>query len=200
MAQTDTAKLEFDQIINTTVGGNPVEMGCVRGSDTVLFIKTGQGGSIFGYENKYLHLAHAIRQKYGYSVFVSATVNDSREVFEGEMQIVDAFFGGAPYQMYYMGVSKGGLIGCWYGADYAQIKRMMTVNAPLMINFHNRTLPSIKRFEEGCLTMIYGSLDASYRYVPFVEKHARVKVIENADHNMSGMPTVYEELAEELLN
>jgi hypothetical protein len=36
------------------------------------------------------------------------------------------------------------------------------------------------------LTMVYGSLDPSYKYVPFVEKRANVQIIDGADHNLSG--------------
>lgn len=191
--------MDFDQIINASVSGNPIQIGCIRGSHKLLFIKTGQGGSIRGDEDKYIRLAHAIHQKYGYAVLVSATVSDKEDVFQREMQIVDDLFKNVPYEMYYLGVSKGGLIGCWYGAQYPQIKRMMTLNAPLMINFYNRTVPAIQKFSSRCLTMIYGSLDPSYRYLSFVEKYAQVMVIENADHNLQGMEHVLAELVEELL-
>ena len=191
--------MDFDQIISTSVSGNPIQIGCIRGAHKVLFIKTGQGGSIRGYEDKYIRLAYAIRQKYGYAVLVSATVSDKEAVFQKEMQIVDDFFENVPYEIYYLGVSKGGLIGCWYGAQYPQIKRMMVLNAPLMINFYNRTVPAIQKFAPHSLTMIYGSLDPSYRYLSFAEKYAQVKVIENADHNLRGMEHIFAELVEQLL-
>ena len=52
---------------------NGINIGYIDGSNKVLFIKTGQGGSIYGYENKYLDLAIWAKEQYGCSVFVSST-------------------------------------------------------------------------------------------------------------------------------
>lgn len=188
---------DFDRIYGSE--HEPIHIGYISGEGTTLFIKTGQGGSIYGYENKYLDLARRINAKYGYSVFVSATTSDTKDVYETEMQIVAETFGNSNYEMFYFGVSKGGLIGCWYGVDNPKIKRILTVNAPLMINFHNRTLPAIKELTFSKLTMVYGSLDPSYRFVGFVERYTNVKIIEGADHQLKGFSYVYEALATELL-
>ena len=40
-----------------TIEDNSIKMGYIPGSQEVLFIKCGQGGTIYGYENKYLDLA-----------------------------------------------------------------------------------------------------------------------------------------------
>ena len=53
------AKNNFDKIIDETAG-------YIHGSNKVLFIKTGQGGSIYGYENKYLDLAIEVNEKIGW--------------------------------------------------------------------------------------------------------------------------------------
>ena len=163
---------------------NQVSIGYIPGSTKVLFIKTGQGGSIYGYENKYLDLAQEVNKKYGFSVFVSATIVDTKESFAKDIQVVEETLGTSAVEIYYLGVSKGGLIGIWHGKDEPKIKKMVSINAPLMINFHGKTLPGIKKFGSSKLTMIYGSLDPSYKYVPFVEKHANVQILEGESHNL----------------
>jgi hypothetical protein len=55
-----------------------------------------------------------------------------------------------------------------------------------MINYHGKTLPGVQKLGVDKLTMVYGSLDPSYKYVPFVEKRANVQIIDGADHNLSG--------------
>ena len=40
------------------------------------------------------------------------------------------------YEVYYMGNSNGGIIGAQFGIKYPQIKRMLLINPPLMINWH----------------------------------------------------------------
>ena len=55
-----------------------------------------------------------------------------------------------------------------------------------MINFHGKTLPGIKKLGREKLTMIYGSLDPSYKYLSLIEKHASIQIIQGADHNLVG--------------
>lgn len=161
-------------------------IGYIPGSGKALFIKTGQGGSIYGYKNRYLDLALEVNEKYGYSVFVSTTTIDTADSFATDIQIVEQTLGTIVFEIYYLGVSKGGLIGIWHGCNEPRISRMLSINAPLMINYHGKTLPGIKKLGSDRLTMIYGSLDPSYKYIPFVQKYAEVQIIEGADHNLIG--------------
>jgi hypothetical protein len=188
---------EFERILGEAAEGL---IGYLAGSERVFFLKTGQGGDICGYENKYLQLAHAMRQRFGCSVFVSTTVRDDRAAFDRDMQTVADVFGGASYEMDYLGVSKGGLIGCWYGIDEPNVRRIVTVNAPLMLNFHNRTLPVVKRCPRERLTMVYGSRDPSCPYLPFLQPHAQTRVIAGADHHLRGGSVTLAELAVELFS
>lgn len=55
-----------------------------------------------------------------------------------------------------------------------------------MINFHRKTLPAIKKLGKDNLMMIYGSLDPSYKYIPFIDKWTNVEIIEGADHILRG--------------
>lgn len=190
--------IDFERIIQYSDADKSIQMGHIAGSGNVLFIKTGQGGSIYGYERKYLHLARTMNERHGCSVFVSATTTDSLAAYEKEMQLVSDCFSGSDYDIFYMGVSKGGLIGCWYGANNPRLQKIATINAPLMINFHNKTLPSIKSLSDK-LIMVYGSLDLSYKFVGFAERYTTIKIIEGADHQLRGYTDVFESIATKLL-
>ena len=161
-------------------------VGYIPGSTTVLFIKTGQGGSIYGQENRYLDLGFEVNERYGFSVFVSATTMDTKGSFESDIKVVQNTLDTLDFEIYYLGVSKGGLIGIWHGCDEPRIIKMVSINAPLMINYHGKTLPGVRKLGREKLTMIYGSLDPSYKYVPFAEKYANVQIIDGADHNLRG--------------
>ena len=171
----------FDKVIDE-------KFGFLSGSDKVLFIKTGQGGSIYGYKNRYLELAAKIKGKLGFSTFVSITENDGKDTYMHDMKVLEECIGGTNFEIYYLGVSKGGLIGLWHGAQDPRIKRMSALNAPLMINFYNKTLPAVKLLGKEKLTLIYGSLDPSYKYVPFISSYADVRIIDGADHNLKNAP------------
>jgi hypothetical protein len=183
-------KRDFVSIITS----EDMTIGHIPGSDNVLFIKTGQGGSIYGYNNRYLELCNEINERYGFSVFVSATIIDTRESFLRDIRIVEEALGRGDFEIYYLGVSKGGLVGIWYGCDEPRIVRMVSVNAPLMINYHGKTLPGIKRLGRDRLTMIYGSLDPSYKYIPFAEKHAKIQLLEGEGHNINNLNAAVSEL------
>ena len=181
------------------ISDGEISIGYIPGSNKVLFIKTGQGGSIYGYENKYLNLANYVNQKYGFSIFASATSSDSRQAYENDIALLEQCLGGKDYEIYFLGVSKGGLIGLWHWADNPRIKRMVCINAPLMINFHGKTLPGTKRLGKENLTMVYGSLDPSYKYIPFVDKWTTVEIIKDADHNLRGLESDFPQMIESLL-
>ena len=176
-----------------------VSMGYVPGTSQILFIKTGQGSTIYGDANKHLALASYVNEKYGCSVLVSATLGESKEVYQDEMRAVKQIVGVPHPRIYYLGISKGGLLGCWYGADNPNIKRLVSVNAPLMINFHNKTLPAIRAFSKERLTLLYGSRDPSYRYVPFVDRYANVITLEGSDHNLKGTSIRMQDIVDQYL-
>ena len=152
---------------NEIITDDGVSIGYISGSERVLFIKTGQGGSIYGESDKYLNLAREINERYGMSIFVSATDCDSECIYQSEMELVKQKVRIEDYDMYYLGVSKGGLIGIWYAKGSPVLRNILTVNAPLMINFYSKSLPSIKALGDK-LTMIYGDLDPSFKYLPFI--------------------------------
>ena len=183
---------------NEIITDDGVSMGYIPGSERVLFIKAGQGGSIYGENDKYLHLAREVNERYGMSIFVSATELDSECVYQREMELVKQRVKTESYEVYYIGVSKGGLIGIWYAESIPVLKNILTVNAPLMINFYSKSLPAIKSLGDK-LTMIYGSLDPSFKYLPFIEKYACVETLYGADHNLYGSPKSIREVALEWL-
>ena len=191
--------MDFQQIIDITDEAGVIKIGCIMGSGKVLYIKTGQDGTIYGYETRYLNLAQMINETYGCTVFVSATTIDSKEIYDKEMQIADQLLRNVPYEIYYMGISKGGLIGCWYGTENPKLKKIVSINAPLMLNFHNKTSPAIKKYAHDQLTMVYGTLDPSYRYIKFIDTYASVKIVHGADHQFRNHPEMFEALACELL-
>ena len=172
------------------ISAEDLTVGHIPGSEKVLFIKTGQGGSIYGRDYSYLRLGNEINDRLGFSVFVSATTVDTKDSFLMDISTVEQTLGREDFEIYYLGVSKGGLIGIWHGCDEPRIVRMVSVNAPLMINYHGKTLPGVKKLGRDRLTMVYGSLDPSYKYVPFVEKHANVRILEGEDHNLKNLDPI----------
>ena len=91
-----------------------------------------------------------------------------------------------------MGVSNGALIGaqqCW---RISEIKRMLLINGPLMINLH-KTIAGLKKLAVDDVCIVYGDKDPSYQYIQLLETenipNTRIITIPGADHNFSEMDT-----------
>ena len=124
-----------------------------------------------GYKNKYLRIAIDINEKYGYTVICSSNPFDGINPLDNAMDVINSYCnnkGYNDYEIYYMGHSAGGLIGLWYGVNYEKIKRILSINAPLMYNYH-KTKDGIKRFKGDRLVLVYGSLDQSINYTELVK-------------------------------
>lgn len=66
----------YDRIVSGNLRGRTVEYGIIEGSDTVFFIKVGQDGNIYGYMDKYMHLAELVHNRLGFTCITSSNPYD----------------------------------------------------------------------------------------------------------------------------
>ena len=82
----------FDEIIKKEFKDIAViEYGIIKGNSTIVFIKAGQNGSIYGYENKYLTIAGKLNKKYGYTVISSSNPFDGNNPLDHDMDVVKEY-------------------------------------------------------------------------------------------------------------
>lgn len=199
-------KKDFDIIIHSPFKDIAViDYGIVKGNNKIVFIKAGQDGSMYGYENKYLKIATSINNKYGYTVICSSNPFDGTNPLDNAMNVIENYCKDnnyKDYEIYYMGTSNGGIIGAQFGFNYPKIKRMILINAPLMINLH-KTKEGIKSFKGDKIVLIYGSLDQSYMYVelikPLLNDVVKLEIIEGQDHFFSKDTYDFKKLPEDYL-
>ncbi len=180
----------FDEIIKRNFNNTIIEYGIFNGNKTILLIKTGSEGTIYGYNNKYLELAKYVSSKYGFTVIVSSnprTGINSNQLADA-IELIDEYFKDK-YEIYYMGISNGGLIGAWYG-NYYSFKRMLLINPPLMINYH-KTKEGLQSFNNDKVSLIFGELDPSFKLVGLLDYINNDKVnyhiIKGEDHHLSNV-------------
>ena len=194
-------KMEFDEILHKPFDGEIIDYGIIKGNNTVFFIKAGQDGSMSGYENKYLSIAHNLNKKYGYTTICSSNPFRQLNPLDQAMEVIESYVQ-SPYQVYYMGQSCGALIGASVGYQYPQIKRMLLINGPMMINWH-KTKAGATKFQGEKMVFIYGENDPSFKFVgllDLVNNPAKsVHIIPGADHNFVGMLEEFEKLPEQYL-
>lgn len=170
-----------------------INYGIVHGNNVVVFIKVGQDGSIYGYENKYLKMAYNINNKYGYTVICSSNPFDGDNPLDIDLKVIRNYYKERNvnnYDIYYIGHSNGARIGILWGHKYPEIKKMLLINAPLFINWYKLKEGLIK-IKDKEVYLIYGELDQSYKYTellkPLLNDNIKLDIIFGADHHFTGM-------------
>ena len=182
---------------------NRIDYGILKGEDRLLYVKVGNGGDIYGRENKYLRIARQIRAHHGWSVLVASTPADlsAKDCMAYDTAFIQRRFENAA-DIYAFGNSKGGQMLLSYAYLNPRIKRVAAVNAPLMIDLH-KTKAGLQRFEGDRITLIYGEKDQSAGYLPFLKHGLPPKchliTVAMADHNFSEMTEEFIGLPERYL-
>lgn len=169
--------------------GEKTHYGFIQGDQTIIFIKPGMDGSIYGYQQKYLKMASILYSMHGCSVICSSNQYANEHTFKDALAIIDRYAQKFNYyQIYYFGHSLGALMGARYGATFPQIKQMILVNGPLTINTH-KTIAGAKKFNGEKITFVYGGLDPSTRFVdllkPVLNNRIQLVIEPDADHHFS---------------
>ena len=195
--------LKFDKEIHSNFNDEIIDYGIVEGNNIIVFIKAGQNGSLYGYQNKYIKMARRLNKKYGCSVICSSNPFDGNNPLDNAMEIIEDYakiFDN--YKIYYLGYSNGALIGAWFGVKYPKIKRMALVNGPLMYNFH-KTKEGALSFNGDMISFIYGEYDQSIGYIDLLKnmENDKIKVFveKGQDHHFSKSEESFQEIPEKYL-
>ncbi len=180
-----------------------IEYGIVEGNNTIVFIKAGQNGSLYGYQNKYVRMANNLNKKYGCSVICSSNPFDGENPWDNAMEVIEEYAQKFDdYKIYYLGYSNGALIGAWYGINYPKIKRMALVNGPLMYNYH-KTKEGALSFKGESINFIYGEYDQSIAYTVLLKsiENEKIKVFieKGQDHHFSKSDEEFQQIPEKYL-
>ena len=163
------------------------QFGIIQGEKYLVFIKTGRGGSIEGFENKYLSICSILFEKYGYTFVVSANPKDSVCDLEEEIKSVDKYVGDYK-EIYFVGISNGASVGAAQCNKIEKIKNAVLINAPLMINFH-KIKEGAKKFRGNNMYFLYGEDDPSCRYIEILDSikntACKYKIIKGEGHDFS---------------
>ena len=197
-------ELKFDKEIHSKFNDIAIiDYGIIEGNNIIVFIKAGQNGSLYGYQNKYIKMAKRLNDKYGCSVICSSNPFDGNNPLDNAMEVIEDYAKRFDdYKIYYLGYSNGALIGAWFGIKYPKIKRMVLVNGPLMYNLH-KTKEGALSFKGESINFIYGEYDQSIGYVEILKsiKNNKIKVFieEGQDHHFSKSEEDFQRIPEKYL-
>ena len=197
-------ELKFDKEIHSKFEDIAIiDYGIVEGNNIIVFIKAGQNGSLYGYQNKYIKMAKRLNKKYGCSVICSSNPFDGNNPLDNAMEVIEDYAKKFDdYEIYYLGYSNGALIGAWFGIKYPKIKRMALVNGPLMYNLHKTKEGSLS-FKGESINFIYGEHDQSTPYIELLKsiENDKIKVFieEGQDHHFSKSEEEFQKIPEKYL-
>lgn len=195
----------FDRTKSMTENDKEIEYGIIDGNNTIVFIKAGMEGSCYGYENKYVRIGRLLNEKHGCSIISSSNPLGYQTDFAAEMSFVRDYaeirkF--EDYQVYFLGNSNGAALGIINACQFPEIKKLVCINAPLMMN-PQLLIHGIKEFSGEKMNLVYGSKDASFSMVKLYSELESGKIdfvrIYGADHNFTGCLDLFIELPSVLL-
>lgn len=182
------APTDFDRV--SALEG--VSYGIIDGSDSIVLIKGGRGSDHRGYADKYLRMAARLHERLGCSVITASNPAERESYLSDEAMLrrYAALRGIDAFSLALIGSSNGGYQSILLAEKMPEMKSILCINMPLMINFQK----AVKRLDgmEGVEKIFaYGSLDPSFPYLPFLElkrlSAARILRVKDADHNFTGM-------------
>ena len=172
-------ELKFDKIVKSNLEDiTVIEYGIIEGNNTIVFIKSGQNGSIYGYNNKYIKMAKRLNKKYKCTVICSSNPFDGNNPLDNAFTVIEKYTSKfQDYKVYYLGFSNGALIGAYFGINYPKIKRILLVNMPLIYDI-NLIKNNLNNFNDYSINLLENIKDIKSNRVD-------IKVILNEDHYFS---------------
>ncbi|MBE6642424.1 MAG: hypothetical protein E7615_02080 [Ruminococcaceae bacterium] len=181
-----------DSYIDTQyVDGEKIEYEIVFGNDNIVFIKAGAGGSVRGYENKYLKMARHIHDRIGATVICASNPDVlHEELDEQEIRWVVSERGFETFNLFLWGTSDGAYQNLSLAKRFPETAKWIGVNSSFIAfdDFEEKLqdLPSVKKI------LVYGTEDDEYDIVfPVLmtkeEENLKMLFIEGADHRFSDM-------------
>ena len=153
--------MNFDELYRIGPENDCIEYGCIVGSNRIVYIKVGMGGSYIGYEEKYLKMARRLNDNYGCSVIcVSNPLPHGRSVALDQVIIQDLVkrYNIQNPEMFFFGNSNGCVKGIEMAESGTQFTKMVLVNMPLMEDFH-KNVERMKAIPETKIRAVYGEKD-----------------------------------------
>jgi hypothetical protein len=183
--------MTFDKIIHKTFNDGEVDYGFVFGNNKIVFIKSGAGGDIFGYQNKYLKMAHRVHERTGATVICSSNhicyLELDRKAIEWCAKKLQIERESA--ELYFVGTSDGANQ-CIALSRNAPTRKLICIN-PSFPPGHDPSNRLILRSKVEKI-FVYGTKDEEgYFLIPKLKEREipnfQIKMIEGADHQFTGM-------------
>lgn len=180
--------MDFDKTLSRDSYGTKIEYGILYGSEKILFVKSGNGGTYCGRDGKYLRFAEFVRNTYGCSVICASNPLESRISYGDDMSVICEYIASRKFtepELYLLGNSDG----CFKVIDISstvQAAKTVIINMPLMINFY-KTKEKIKSLPSKDIIFVYGEHDPSQIYLDYLKTlpFGEFVILQNTAHKIA---------------
>lgn len=172
------------------------KVGIIKGSSLCVLIKPESDDNFYGHKGRYIEIAGRINKEFGLTVCVSVKSLDSEKSLFDEISVIRAI---CPFveDFLFIGVSAGGLVGAQQAWMNYQVKKMLLINLPLMLNIH-KTKEGLSKFDTENAMIVYGERDNSFRNIQLLKEGELSKIklfsVPDADRRFTGMAKELEEI------
>ena len=185
--------LNYDKILSATVDGEKIKYGILFGNEKIFFIKAGTGGKIQGHQDKYLKMAHRVRDRIGATVICASNgyANPKEQLRADKFLIKNVMtdHGFESYELYFVGNSDGGDHSLKLAQQFPQTVAFLGINSSWgsTDTFLERiqSLPRVKKI------FVYGANDIDFdNIVPKLKTlecdNLEIIVLDGVDHDFTG--------------
>ncbi len=191
--------MDFHTILNVK---SSLDYGIIYGNEGIVFIKSGRGGTYRSYEDKYLKMAIRLNSSHGYTVICASNPPEPNISYDTDKAVIEKLIAErnfADFELFLIGSSNGAYQNLFLANQLTNVKKIIGINMPLMINPHKitRELLALDSVEK---IFVYGTEDPSFSYIPILETkdlpRFRVIRVKGADHNFKNKTDTFVELVD----
>jgi hypothetical protein len=185
--------MKFDNIIHKTFDGESIDYGFIFGNNKMVFIKAGAGGSVEGFDNKRLKMAHRIHERLGATVICSSNYVKCLNMDRRAMEWCAKHLNLKDVELYFVGTSDGA-DQCISLSRNAPTKKLLCINPSFVPGQDpSNRLILLSKVEK---IFVYGTEDEEGRdMIPKLKErdipNFEIKLVDGADHEFTGMIDEY---------
>ena len=165
------SQLSYDKTINKTLAGEKIRYGILYGNEKIVFIKVGADGSIRGYQDKYLKMAHSVHDRLGATVICASNPYIKHGHLEADQELictVAAECGFADYKVYFVGTSDGGYHNLLLAQQVPHTVKLLGINPSLSTT--DDLLEQLRKIPQVKKVLVYGTEDEDFECMLLLQR------------------------------
>ena len=185
-------QLDYDKTIRKTVAGEKVNYGIICGNNKIVFIKVGADGSIRGYQDKYLKMAHRVHDRLGATVVCASNPYIEHGHLGADQSMISkvaAECGFSDYEVYFVGTSDGGYHNLLLAQQVPHTVKLLGINPSLSTT--DDLIEQLRKIAQVKKVLVYGTEDEDFECVPLLQalgcENLEILTVEGADHEFTDM-------------